>query len=148
MLRATFGLLIAATLFANEACAQSTAPGKDPATAPALAAPPGPGAGAAPAETAAKGKQLEGVTVTGRRLLAKPCSPRDQACVSMVVAELKARYPQELQHWCALVEERAAAANMMGDSLEPDQLYNPFHVSGHAAPPEVTKTACSLGKKP
>jgi hypothetical protein len=102
---------------------------------------------AAPAAQApsAKPKELEGVTVTGRRPPTKSCSSRDDACIAAVVAELKARYPQELQKWCAHVEERAAMNTIMFMEINLDR---PHPNVAPYMPPAVSKVACAREKTP
>jgi hypothetical protein len=125
MPRPAFGLLFSAALIAGGASAQSTsAPG------PAAAAP---------------GKVVEGVTVTGRRLPSKGCSSRDEACIATVVAELKARYPQELRKRCDQVEERTAMNSLQFMDINLDR---PHPNVGPYLPPAVTKTACAADRKP
>ena len=120
-------ILLAASLAASGAFAQSVA-NPTPAT-PALA----------------QGKALEGITVTGRRAPAKSCSSRDDACIATVVAELRARYPQELQKWCAHVEERAAMNSLMFMEINLDR---PHPNVAPYLPPAVAKVACAREKAP
>jgi hypothetical protein len=99
---------------------------------------------APPAKPAEPGSTVSGITVQGLPLPKKSCSSRDQACVAMVVAELKARYPKELAKWCAHVEERAAMNELMFDVEDPNHPHprvEPF------LPPPVTKIACARDKK-
>jgi hypothetical protein len=114
-----------------------------------------PPAQAAPAATPPQpakpdGHTVSGITVEGSKAPAKSCSSRDKDCVAVIVAELKARYPKELQHWCDLVEYRAANTNMtmdqlngIGTSFSPGQT----SVYGRFAPPAVAKLACAPDKK-
>lgn len=138
MSKATFGILISAALFAGAAFAQPAAPTPSPATT-ALAA-----AGPATAAPSGKAKQVEGVTVIGKRPELKSCPARDDNCVAMVVAELKQRYPKELQKWCEHVEERAAMNTIMFMEIDPDR---PHPNVGPYMPPAVTKSACAPDKK-
>lgn len=133
MLKAAFGILISATLLAGSAFAQSAAPTQNAPTTPAAAEPAG-----------GKARQVEGVTVMGKRPELKACSPRDDNCVAMVVAELKQRYPKELQKWCEHVEERAAMNTIMFMEIDPDR---PHPNVGPYMPPAVTKSACAPDKK-
>lgn len=125
--------LLAAALAASLACASAAA---------AQTAPP------APAPPAAKaGSTVSGVTVEGRKSPPKACSSRDKACIAAVVAELKARFPKELQKWCDTVEYRAAVTNMNIDEIN-GALNSPGTLSeaGQFAPPAVAKVACARDK--
>jgi hypothetical protein len=139
MSKATFGILISAALFAGAAFAQSAAPTPSAPATPASAA-----AVPATAAPAGKARQVEGVTVMGKRPELKACSSRDDKCVAMVVAELKQRYPKELQKWCEHVEERAAMNTIMFMEIDPDR---PHPNVGPYMPPAVTKSACAPDKK-
>jgi hypothetical protein len=114
----TFGFLISATLIASAADAQPTAPtlATEPPVATAVA-----GTYQVPASladpTQAKGKQVEGLTVTGKRPDTKTCSSRDRDCIARVVAELKQRYPEELKTFCSQREIRAVRTAMVADQL-------------------------------
>lgn len=133
MSNATLGLLISAVLLASPALAQ---PGADPA-------PQSPTAQADPTP-ASKAPTVDSLIVQGAPLPKTSCSARDSACVAMVVAELKARYPKELQKWCAFVEQRAAMNELMFDVEDPNHPHpraEPFR-----APP-ITKIACAPDKK-
>ena len=57
---------------------------------------------AAPPEAAkpAPGSTVSGVTVEAPKLPTKECSAKDKACIALVVAELRAHYPHELQRFC------------------------------------------------
>jgi hypothetical protein len=135
MTRPALALLISASLLATAAFAQ---PAPDAAPAAAQLPPP---ADAQPPQP--HGKVVDSVTVTGRPGPTKECSPRDKACVAMVVAELKALYPKELQKWCDHVEERAMMNTMMFMEIDPDR---PHPNVGPYMPPAVTKTACARDK--
>jgi hypothetical protein len=137
---ATLGLLISAALFTG---------GPDPAAAPAVApsvAPPP--AATAPAATAhgIAPKTVEGLTVVAP-VPNKPCSSRDQACIALVVAELKQLYPEQLKRFCFQRTMRA----MRSDILQADLLAG----LGSDNPPMGTsfgvnsalKTACARDKK-
>ena len=111
-------------------------------------------AGAAQAQTAASrpapktgDSTVSGVTVEGRKTPSKTCAARDKDCISVVVAELKARFPEQLQKWCQLVEWRAAATNMNIDDLN-GSLNSPgtHSEAGNFMPPAVAKVACSTDK--
>jgi hypothetical protein len=126
-----FGVMIA--LLAGAAAAQTPAPAPAP-TAPA----------AKPS-----GATVSGVTVEGRKAPTRSCSSRDNDCIATIVAELKAQYPKELQHWCDLVQYQAANTNMtmdqvngIGTSFSPGQT----SVYGRFAPPAVAKIACASDK--
>ena len=131
-MKSAAAVLASALLLAGPGRAQPAAP--DPAAAPAVTAAPAP----------APGKVVEGVTVTGRRLPPKTCSSRDDGCVATVVAELKARYPQELQKWCMHVEERAAMNSIEFMEINLDR---PHPNVMPYLPPAVTKVACAPDKK-
>jgi hypothetical protein len=125
MLKPVSGLLIATSLVVSAAHVQS-------ATDPGSAA------------TAVPGRVVEGVTVTGRRLPAKSCSSRDDACIATVAAELKAKYPKQLQQWCDHVEERAMMNNMEFMEINLDR---PHPNVQPYMPPAVTKVACAPDRK-
>ncbi|THD62976.1 hypothetical protein [Phenylobacterium sp.] len=134
-------LLISVSLVAGEALAQ----GADIPTVEAVGDAP-----AAPPKTPAtkpSGNTVSGVTVAPPKAAPKACSSRDPACVASVVAELKARYPKELQRWCASVAWRTAATNMAIDGLSgsgPGVLSE----AGLFYAPQVTKVACASDPKP
>jgi hypothetical protein len=132
---ATFGLLSAALVLASPALAQTTA--DTAVAAPAKSAP-------------VAGSTISGVTVEGARpAVPKSCTSRDKDCIATVVAELKTRYPKELQHWCELVEYRAANTNMTMDQVNGlGTAYSPGQTSvyGRFAPPAVAKVACAVEK--
>ncbi|HEX2817513.1 MAG TPA: hypothetical protein VHN39_14030 [Phenylobacterium sp.] len=134
MSNTTFGLLISAMLVASPALAQTTG---DRATA----------APAKPAPTT--GTTISGVTVEGARPMpSKGCSSRDKVCVAMVVAELKARYPEQLLQWCHEVERRAVVSNLNIDDINSTSGSNVAHSeSGQFAPPAVARSACASDKK-
>ena len=138
MSKTTFGILISATLFAGAAFAQPAAPTPSPATTAAAAPEP------VTAASSGKAKQVEGVTVMGKRPELKSCSSRDDDCVAMVVAQLKQRYPKELQKWCEHVEERAAMNTIMFMEINLDR---PHPNVGPYMPPAVAKSACAPDKK-
>lgn len=137
MSKATFGLLISTTLIAGAAFAQSVAPTPGVPTPPAAAE-------RATGATAGKARQVEGVTVLGKRAEPKACSSRDDNCIAMVVAELKQRYPKELQKWCEHVKERAAMNSIMFMEIDLDR---PHPNVGPYMPPAVTKSACAPDKQ-
>ena len=112
---------------------------------PAADAPQTP-ASAGPAKAPAN--TISGVTVEAAKPQ-KACSSRDKACVAMVVAELKARFPNELQKWCDTVKYRAAVTNMNIDDLN-GALGSPgtHSEAGQFAPPAVAKVACASDPKP
>jgi len=90
---------------------------------------------------------VSGVTVEGHKTPSKACSSRDRDCIATVVAELKARFPEQLQKWCQLVEYRAAVTNMNIDDLN-GALGSPgtHSEAGNFMPPAVAKVACSADK--
>jgi hypothetical protein len=118
MMNPTFGLLISATLIASAAVAQPATPRSATETPPAAAVA-GPDAAPAspPNPSQAKGKQVEGLTVTGKRPETKTCSSRDRACIAEVVAELKQLYPEELKTFCFQRQTRAVRTAMVADQL-------------------------------
>jgi hypothetical protein len=116
MMDPAFGLLISATLIASSAIAQPAAPAPATEMAPAVA-----GTDAAPASLSApslaKVKQVEGLTVTGKRPATKTCSSRDSACIAEVTAELKQLYPEQLKKFCFQRRMRAMRTAMVADQL-------------------------------
>jgi hypothetical protein len=116
-LNPAFGLLISAALFASTAVAESAAP--TPATeTPPAAAVAEPGVPPTPRSAPdAKGKQLEGLTVTGKPPPTNACSSRDQACIAMVVAELKQLYPEQLKKFCFQRKIQAMRSSALWDQL-------------------------------
>jgi hypothetical protein len=114
MLKPAISLVISAALFAGAALAE-------PAPAPAAATPVAPSA-AAPMSAkpaAAGGKTVEGVTVTGKALPKTECSPRDQACIRIVVAELKRLYPEQLKRFCFQRQMQAMAETLQFGDADP-----------------------------
>src|SRR4051812_49862702 len=85
-MRRAVGLAISASLFAGVALAEPAVP---QAAAPTTTASPG-----------TAGKTVEGLTVTGKVFPKTECSPRDAACIRLVVAELKRLYPEQLKRFC------------------------------------------------
>jgi hypothetical protein len=134
MIKPALSLLVAAALSAGTALAQT-------ASAPAAEAAPG-SAAAMPAPT---GKQLEGVTVVGKRPELKKCNDRDKACIAQVVAELHRLYPEQLKIWCNQEKDR-----FMWENMEREALFggNPPPLGGSFQPAPVTKVACVFDKKP
>src|SRR3569833_2111895 len=63
--------------------------------------------------TKSEANTVTSLTVEGRKVPSRSCGARDDACVAAVVAELKARYPTQLQKWCDHVQERAAMTDLM-----------------------------------
>ena len=120
------GLLIAAALFATAAADPGPAPA--PAPAPAPVAPP-------PART------VEGLTVTAPSFPTKECSPRDRACINLVVAELKRLYPEQLRRFCFQRQMRDMRSNILNDT---DPGKTPF--TGSFSSPAPLKLACSSDK--
>jgi hypothetical protein len=118
-----------------------------PAATPSASEPsPAVPAATAEAKPPAGGNTVSSITVEGKAN--KPmtaCSPRDKDCVAAIVAELKARYPQQLQKWCNHVEERAAMNSMMFMEINLDR---PHPNVAPYLPPAVTKVACATDKKP
>ncbi|MBS0361147.1 MAG: hypothetical protein JSR98_07190 [Proteobacteria bacterium] len=90
---------------------------------------------------------VSGVTVEGRKTPAKACGARDSTCIAAVVAELKARYPKQLQQWCDHVQERAAMTDLMFDrSADGSPDGHPHENPVPYLPPPVTKVACVADK--
>ena len=121
MSNATFGLLICAIFVAGPVLAQDKS----------------------------GGATVSGVTVEGvRPLPMKSCSSRDKGCIASVVAELRARYPDQLLRWCHEVERRAVVTNLNIDEInstaDATTTYSP---AGQFAPPPVAKLACAPGGK-
>lgn len=91
------------------------------------------------------GDTLSGVTVTP--LPKKACAPRDKDCITMVVAELKRLYPEELKRFCFEEQTKQARTQFVND-----QLLESLN-SNHPPPPmsfqvsPVIKTACASDKK-
>jgi hypothetical protein len=79
-----------------------------------LASPPVAGAASHPVTD---GHTVSGVTVTPAKP-PEPCSSRDKDCIALVVAKLKAQYPQELKTYCfrqrIQVQRQALNAQDMG----------------------------------
>jgi hypothetical protein len=94
-MRTAVSLAVSSALFAGVAFAE-------PATAPAATASAAqPSTAPTPAKASGVGaKTVEGLTVTGSAFPKTECSSRDQACITMVVAELKRRYPERLKRFC------------------------------------------------
>ena len=93
---------------------------------------------------ATSGGTVSGVTVEGRKAREKACSARDKDCIASVVAELRARFPVQLQNWCVHVQERAAMTDLMFDrsgDASPDG--HPHENPLPYLPPPVTKLACA-----
>jgi len=136
---ATLGLLISAALLTG-----APDPTAAPAVAPSVAPPPATAPAATPQGTAPK--TVEGLTVVAP-VPNKPCSSRDQACIALVVAELKQLYPEQLKRFCFQRTMRA----MRSDMLQADLLAG----LGSDNPPMGTsfgvnsalKTACARDKK-
>src|SRR5277367_5518460 len=59
---------------------------------------------------------VSGLTVSP--LLRKPCAPRDKECVALVIAQVKALYPEELKKFCfqqtMTAERRTMQAQLAG----------------------------------
>jgi hypothetical protein len=120
-MRAAVCLLIAASLAAGAAAGE-------PAVAPTQPAQP-------------SGKTVDGLTVVAPTVPTKECSPRDQQCVRLVVAELKRLYPEQLKRFCFQRQMRAMRSNLLNDT-DPSQ---PAFTSMFSAPPAM-KLACSSDK--
>jgi hypothetical protein len=102
-------------------------------------------AGAEPAKApASPSTQVPGVTVTGKRPVLKPCSPRDQACIATVIAELKAHYPDQLAVWCATQNTVVMKKNLNPEMFTSDNLPA---LSGQFDVPAATQQACASGAK-
>jgi hypothetical protein len=113
--------------------AHSAATESAPASAPAPKPPP-------------DGRTVSGVTVTPAPV-SKPCSSRDKACIELVVAELKRRYPVELKRFCFQRDMRAIRSRVLNDELLAD-----LGDSGPGVPTAfgvnaALKTACAPDKK-
>jgi hypothetical protein len=91
---------------------------------PALARTP-----AEPTPTAppAAASSVDGIVVEG--LPKKSCTSREKDCIAVVVAELKARYPQQLKAFCANWKMQA-----IRDQWANDQLAASFGGSHQASP--------------
>lgn len=117
--------------------------------APAVQAQPEAQATAAPpplaSEAKPSGNTVSGVTVAPPKA-PKACSSRDKDCIAMVVAELKARYPKELQDYCDKVDWRIAATNMNADDLFQKRFGGSNAGLFYKAP--VLKIACAKDPKP
>ena len=140
MTKLVAAFLISTSLFAGAALAQGTDIPTVEAVGDAPTAPP-----KAPAANP-PGNTVSGVTVAPPKVPPKACSSRDPACVASVVAELKARYPKELQRWCASVAWRTAATNMAIDGLSgsgPGVLSE----TGLFYAPQATKVTCAADSK-
>jgi hypothetical protein len=103
-------------------------------------------AGAAAAQAPpATPANVPGVTVTGKRLVLKPCSERDKACIAAVIAELKARYPDQLASWCSTQDLVVMKKNLNPEMFTSDNLPA---LSGQFDAPGATKQACASDAKP
>jgi hypothetical protein len=91
--------------FAPTAAAPSDVP-------PAAATPPPP---AAPAPAA--GPTVSSLTVEGSRVPKKSCSSRDKDCIAIVVADLKAHYPEQLKTFCFQWKTQAIRSEWVNDQL-------------------------------
>jgi len=134
---ATVGLLISASLLAAVV---------EPAAGAATTPPTPPPAAAAPAARALPPKTVEGLTVVAP-LPNKPCSSRDQACIALVVAELKQLYPEQLKRFCFQRTMRSMRTQMLNDQLLEG-------LSSDNPPPSTSfgvnsalRTACAWDKK-
>jgi hypothetical protein len=104
MSKATFGLLISASLLASPALAQ---PAPDPVATPPAATP--------AAKPAAPVPTVSGIVVQG--MPKKSCSSRDKECIALVVAELKQSYPQQLKAFCFQWKTQAVRSQWVNAQL-------------------------------
>lgn len=65
-----------------------------------------------PAKPAPETHTVTGVTVEAPKLPTKECSPKDKACINLVIAELKLRYPEQLKRFCFAREMRGLRNEM------------------------------------
>ena len=98
--------------------------------------------------TKSEANTVTSLTVEGRKVPSRSCGARDDACVAAVVAELKARYPTQLQKWCDHVQERAAMTDLMfARAADSSSDGHPHENPVPYLPPSVTKAACHTDKK-
>lgn len=132
-------LLVAALTLALPGAALAQATSDAPPT-------PAPAQASAPAAKSA-GNTVSGLTVEGRKTPQKACASRDHACVEAVVAELKLRYPKELQKWCDTITERAAMTNILVDDLNATTgSPGTRSEAGMFYAPAVAKVACASAR--
>jgi hypothetical protein len=95
------------------------------------------------------GQTVSGVTVTPTRP-AKPCGSRDKGCVALVIAKLKAQYPQELKAYCLRERIHVQASAMNAQDMGMCRFGGSSSCEGYLAP--ALKLACEgdthLGKDP
>ncbi|MGZ6018883.1 MAG: hypothetical protein ACXWKN_17175 [Phenylobacterium sp.] len=129
----------AIALLASEAMAQTAAP--PPTQIPAAAAAASVAAGRA--KTGAD--TVSGITVTP--LPKKACAARDKDCITMVVAELKRLYPEELKRFCFEEQTKQARTQFVNDQLlESLNSNNPPPPMSFQVSPAI-KSACAADKK-
>jgi hypothetical protein len=92
----------------------------------------------APAAPAASAPSVDGIVVEG--LPKKSCSTRDKSCIAVVVAELKARYPQQLKVFCANWQMQALRSQWVSDQLGGGDRPTAFGVNS------AVSKACSADK--
>jgi hypothetical protein len=95
-----------------------------------------------PATPAPAGPSVSGVTVSP--LSRKPCAPKDKDCIAIVMAEVKALYPEQLKMFCHQqkmdVMQRDMQANMAGWCDNPTQ--GASSICNHYVPP-IVKQVCA-----
>ncbi len=138
MSKASFGILIAVTLIAGPAATQ---PGADHSLRPAAAEP-----DAAVGKPAKPVPTVSGIVVEG--VPKKPCAPRDKDCIALVMAEVKALYPEQLKRFCAVqqmdVMRQDMQANIAGWCDGPG--LGASSMCSHYVSP-VVKQVCAPDKK-
>jgi hypothetical protein len=128
------GLAVVAALWTAAGYALAQPPAAAPAqSVPAASAPPGP--------------SVSGVTVSP--LPRKPCAPKDKECIAVVMAEVKALYPEQLKMFCHQqkmdVMQRDMQANMAGWCDNPTQ--GSSAICNHYVPP-IVKQVCASDPPP
>jgi hypothetical protein len=113
--------------------AAGSALAQGPAAAPAQPVPAAPASG---------GPSVSGVTVSPSPR--KPCAPKDKDCIAIVMAEVKALYPEQLKMFCQQqrmdVMQRDMQANMAGWCDDPKQ--GAAAICNHYVPP-IVKQVCA-----
>lgn len=115
----------AVSLFAAAAMAETT---------PAKPAPP-------PSDTTVSG-------VTVMPLPSRSCRPKDKDCIALVIAELKAKYPEQLKKFCFQTQMNVEKQDIQADvnGWCDDPRYSSSAICSHHVPP-VLKQACEPDPK-
>jgi hypothetical protein len=92
------------------------------------------------AKPASQDHTVSGVEVEAPPLPTKECGARDKACIDVVIAELRTRYPAQLKRFCFQREMRALqnTAEFGGDS--------PRDVGAYYTTGAILKIACATEK--